>query len=105
MERRARPRRPARPGRVAPAPRPCGPLAHIAALIEQGGQVTVGRLDPVPCAAIASDEHNCLAMLQRRPGETLHDLLARLDTAIARAWTDDDFTDEINPPTRPSRGE
>jgi hypothetical protein len=73
-------------------------LANIAELIENGGQITVGQLYPIACAAIANHEHNSLAMLQRRPGESLHDLLVRLDAAIAKAWDEKTFLDEINPP-------
>lgn len=36
-------------------------------------------------------------MLVRRPGETLLDLLIRLDQAIPKAYNEDIFTDEINP--------
>jgi hypothetical protein len=39
-------------------------------------------------------------MLVRREGETLVQLLIRLDLAIARAHTEDVFTDEINPSKR-----
>jgi predicted ATP-dependent Lon-type protease len=39
-----------------------------------------------------------LAMLLRREGETLAELLTRLDLAIAKARTEDIFTNEINPP-------
>ena len=35
-------------------------------------------------------------MLKRRKDESLAQLLTRLDLAIARAQTDDVFTDEIN---------
>jgi len=70
-------------------------------LIDNGGQITVGALRPIECAAIANDEENCLAMLQRKSGETLQQLLERLDTAIERAWTTGQFTDEIN--VRPPR--
>jgi predicted RNase H-like HicB family nuclease len=38
-------------------------------------------------------------MLQRRSGETLQQLLERLDAAIDLAWTTDQYTDEINPPS------
>ncbi len=88
------------------APRGVSPtgdaLANIAALIDDGGQITIGRLDPIACAAIANDDHNCLAMLQRRPEESLRDLLVRLDDAIATAWNEEILIDEINPPL-PSR--
>jgi hypothetical protein len=73
-------------------------LANILALIDNGGQITLGALHPIKCVAIANDEHNSLAMLQRRPGETLQQLLERLDAAIDLAWTADKFTDEINTP-------
>jgi hypothetical protein len=35
-------------------------------------------------------------MLVRRDGETLQALLQRLDQAIAKAYDDDGFTDEVN---------
>lgn len=73
-------------------------LPNIEELIEYG-EITVGMLDPVGCVATASDEHNSLAMLVRRKGETLAQLLTRLDQAIAKAYTEDIFTDEINAPT------
>lgn len=77
-------------------------LANIAALIDEGGQITIGQLYPIKCAAIANDDHNCLAMLQRRPDESLRDLLLRLDAAIATACNEQIPIDEINPPL-PSR--
>lgn len=81
------------------------PLQNIAALIDAGGQITIGALHPIACAAIANDEDNCFAMLKRKSGETLQQLLERLDTAIAVAWATDDFIDEINvpPPGKTSR--
>jgi hypothetical protein len=72
-------------------------LPHIATLIADG-EITVGILNPVGCVAVATDGHNTLAMLKRRPGETLTQLLTRLDQAIERAWTEEIYTDEINPP-------
>jgi hypothetical protein len=76
-------------------------LPHIAELIIDG-EITVGTLVPVGCVAIATDGHNSLAMLKRREGETLAQLLTRLDLAIGKAFTEDVFTDEINPPLRNS---
>ena len=72
-------------------------LPHIAALISDG-EITVGMLNPVGCVAVATNGHNSLAMLKRRSGETLAQLLTRLDLAIERAWTEEIYTDEINPP-------
>ena len=57
-------------------------------------------LEPVGGVATAVDSSNCLAMLVRRDGETFSQLLLRLDLAIARAFVDDIFTDEVNLPPR-----
>jgi hypothetical protein len=71
---------------------------HIEQLIDYGGDVTLGAVSRDICAVTASDQAQCLAMLQRRDGETLVDMLDRLDAAIASAWDDGEFIDEINPP-------
>jgi hypothetical protein len=73
-------------------------LPNIAHLITYG-DITVGVLDPVGCVATAADEDRTLAMLKRRRGETLAQLLARLDQAIDKALTEDIYTDEINAPS------
>ena len=78
-------------------------LANSAELIDNGGQISIGGLHPIPCAAVANDDDECLAMLQRRPGESLHQLLQRLDAAIGSARDSGIHIDEINTPTRPSR--
>ena len=45
---------------------------NIEALIEDGGEITLGALPPHDCAATAVDGSNCLAMLVHRDGETLN---------------------------------
>lgn len=74
-------------------------MKNIEALIEDGGEITVGAIGGVECAATAADGHNALAMLVRRDGETLNALLRRLDRAIARYYDIGETTDEINPPS------
>ena len=74
-------------------------MKNIEALIEDGGEITVGAIGGVECAATAADGHNALAMLVRRDGETLSALLRRLDRAIARYYDTGETTDEINPPS------
>ena len=69
---------------------------NIEALIEAGGEITLGALPPHECAATAVDGSNCLAMLVRHDGESLNALLKRLDKAIGLAWSDDVFIDEVN---------
>lgn len=74
-------------------------LENIGALIEGGGEITLGYLDAVgKCVATATDDAQCLAMLVRRERETLDDLLRRLDAAIVDAYENDRFADEINVP-------
>ncbi|MHB8812614.1 MAG: hypothetical protein ACYDAE_05060 [Steroidobacteraceae bacterium] len=46
-----------------------------------------------------SDEHTMLVALVRRPRETLHELLDRLETALGPALQDSTFIDEINGPS------
>jgi len=100
VEPRKRPRRRPASSRVASPAGAVEPgfFTNIAALIDRGGQITVGALEPIACVAIANDDDNCLAMLKRRPRETLRQLLERLDAAIELASSTDQFTDEINPP-------
>jgi len=64
-------------------------------------QITVGVIRPVgKTVAVANDGETTFAMLVRRKGEILGQLLIRLDLAIAKAHTEDVFTDEINPSKR-----
>lgn len=78
-------------------------LPNIEELVDGEGQITIGALYPIRCVAIANDGNASLAMLVRRDGETLTQLLTRLDAAIALAYDEDKFTDEVNTPPPPSR--
>ena len=71
-------------------------LPYVNEIIELGG-ISIGIVPPLTeCVAIAHEGKNTLAMLVRRKGETLTQLLTRLDLAIGRAQTEDVFTDEVN---------
>jgi hypothetical protein len=75
-------------------------LPYIEETIENGG-ITIGIIPPLSeCVAVAHEGRHTLAMLKRQKGESLAQLLYRLDLAIARAHTDDIFTDEINPQSK-----
>ena len=63
-------------------------------LIEGNGDITLGRIGPVECAGRAIGEGQLLAMLVRRPGEPLLELLARLDAAVGDALESEIFIDE-----------
>ena len=74
-------------------------MKNIEALNDDGGEITVGTIASIVCAATAADGHNTLAMLVRRDGETLTALLKRLDRAIGRFNETGETVDEINPPS------
>ncbi len=71
-------------------------LPNIEFLIDGNGEITIGEVGPVACAATACNEHQALAMLVRRNDETLEQLLMRLETAIEKAVEEEIFIDEIN---------
>ena len=98
MESRKRPRRGTAPSRVAEPDivGGLGKFAYISMLIDDGGRITLGAVHPVPCVAIASDRQGSLAMLRRRPDESIAQLLRRLDDSIALAMEADEMIDEIN---------
>ena len=74
-------------------------LKNIAALVEGGGEITLGHLDAIgKCVATATDDAQCLAMLVRRNGESLDALLHRLDAAIVDAYENEHFIDEVTSP-------
>jgi hypothetical protein len=71
-------------------------LPNIEFLIDGDGEITIGGIASIPCAATASDDHQSFAMLVRRDDESLGQLLIRLDRAIEMAVEDEIFIDEIN---------
>ena len=71
---------------------------NLEALIEGGGEITIGPVHSFECVATATDEHNCLAMMVRQPNESLDDLLHRLDAAIEAACKYDHLIAEVNGP-------
>lgn len=73
-------------------------MKNIERFIDDGGEITIGPIGPVVCGAAAADRDVCPVMLARREGETLSALLKRLDKALARFYSDNVFTDEINGP-------
>lgn len=69
-------------------------MNNLDALIEDGGEVTLGREDDYPCVAIATEE-DVVAMLVRRDGETLTALLRRLDRAVGKYFETGVVIDEV----------
>ncbi len=69
-------------------------LPNIESLIDGDGDITIGRVGPIRCAATACDEDQSLATLSNQWGPLL--LMMRLDTAIDNAVEEEIFIDEIN---------
>ena len=69
---------------------------NIEAILEEGGDISVGRLGPIDCVASASTSYDCPVMLVRREGESFVALLQRLDRSIAKALKQEITIDEIN---------
>lgn len=109
MERAPRTRRQTRARSLkrksAPKPAASTPWPTIEAFLDaEEGDITLGGIGYHPSlryTAVASDEHNMLVALVRRSGETLHQLLDRLDRALGPALEDQVFVDEINAPSPP----
>ena len=78
-------------------------LPALEQFLAREGQISIGTIGPIACAAVANDQHNMLAALVRRPDETLKQLLERLDRAVQLALEHEIFTDEINTPSKASR--
>jgi hypothetical protein len=57
----------------------------LQALMDDGGQVTMGAVDAIPAAAIAFMPQGMLAGLMRRNGESWNELLLRLDEAVMQS--------------------
>lgn len=104
MERRSRTRRSTRTRRIKrkpAAPKPTGstPWPTLEDFLDsEEGSVSLGSIGiaSLGYTAVASDEHNMLVALVRRSGETLHQLLDRLEQALGPAIDDQVFVDEIN---------
>ena len=77
---------------------PDGAFENIESLIEGNGEISVGAVGSIPCVATAAEQDQCLAMLVRRPDESLMQLLRRLDAAIADAYDKEIYIDEVNVP-------
>ena len=92
-------RTPSRPGGHQPGGLTSSSFSNIDWIIANHGSITIGDIGAnVGCVAAAADNHICYAMLARRDGESLLELMARLDRAIATAAETNETIDEINPP-------
>jgi hypothetical protein len=92
-------RTPRRPGDHKPGGLTHSTFSNIEWLIANRGSITIGDIGAdVGCVAAAADPHLCYAMLAQRDGESLLELLSRLDRAVETAAESSITVDEINPP-------
>jgi hypothetical protein len=91
-------RRPRRSGGPKPRSVASTTLPNIEWLLAEHGAITISEVSPVGCVAAAADNNTCYAMLARRKGEAVLELLHRLDGAIANAVQTSTTIDEVNPP-------
>ena len=75
---------------------PSSAWPNIEEFVESGGNIHIGPIAPIACAAVAADPHGMIAALVRHKGESFNDLLLRLDHAVDMAMNHDAPTDEIN---------
>jgi hypothetical protein len=68
---------------------PTSAWPHIEEFVDSGGNIEIGPIKPIECAAAASDPHGMIAALVRRKGESFNDLIQRLDHAVDMAMNHD----------------
>jgi hypothetical protein len=71
------------------------PYPTLQRFIASGGTIDVGRLDVLECAAVASDSETLWVALSRRAGESIGELLERLDETLLECLTQHRQVDEI----------
>jgi len=85
----------------APKPGASTPWPTIEEFLDaEEGTISLGVVNhsSLGYTAVASDEHNMLVALVRSRGETLHQLLDRLEQALGPALEEQIYVDEINEP-------
>jgi hypothetical protein len=78
-------------------PPPSGPWGALQALMDDGGQVTMGAVGEIRAAAVASMPQGMLAGMMRRNGESWGDLLLRLDEAVMQSVVENRVINELCP--------
>jgi hypothetical protein len=80
------------------------PFVHMQAFLDQTrGQITIGEIPPIERAAPAAVGKRVHVALLSRDGETMGQLLERLDIALGKVMADDSVIDEVLPEIRRRR--
>jgi len=73
-------------------------LRHLQSFLDNTrGQITIGEIPPIRRAALAAVGKKARVALVAGDGETVAQLLERLDAALGRAMTEDSVIDEVLP--------
>jgi hypothetical protein len=73
-------------------------LGHLQAFLDDTrGQITLGEIPPIQRAALAAQGKKVRVALVGRDGETIAQLLERLDSALGKAMAEDAVIDEVLP--------
>ena len=79
--------------------KPASPLTsfeHIQAFLDHSrGQITIGEIPPIRSAALAAEGKKVRVALVRRDGETVAELLLRLEATLASKTVIDEVLPEI----------
>ena len=73
-------------------------LGHLQAFLDDTrGQITLGEIPPIRRAALAAQGKKVRVALVGRDGETIAQLLERLDWALGKAMAEDTVIDDVLP--------
>ena len=87
-------------------PSPTDGLGNIQSFLDNTrGQITIGEIPPIRRAALAAQGKKARVALVSQEGETIAQLLQRLDTALGKAMAEDAVIDEVLPEIKRRRSE
>jgi hypothetical protein len=87
-------------------PPPTSILGNIQSFLDTTrGQITIGEIPPIRRAALAAQGKKARVALVSQEGETIAQLLQRLDTALGKAMAEDTVIDEVLPEIKRRRAE
>jgi hypothetical protein len=73
-------------------------LSHLQSFLDNTrGQITIGEIPPIRRAVLAAVGKKARVALVAGDGETVAQLLERLDAALGRAMAEDSVIDEVLP--------
>lgn len=85
---------------------PTSALGNIQSFLDNTrGQITIGEIPPIRRAALAAQGKKARVALVSPEGETIAQLLQRLDTALEKAMAEDTVIDEVLPEIKRRRAE